>query len=135
VPAHMLRRLKLRLAQRSQSLNGAKVCVLGMGFKAESDDLRQSPALRMIELLKGEGATVIVSDPYYDTPDLEAAVKDVDAVVLATNHAAFHSLSFLEALKKSDPPPILVDCWGEWDEETVRAHDVDIIVFGKGESI
>jgi len=49
IPAHMVRRLKRRLEERSQSLVGAKVAVLGMGFKAEIDDTRQSPAVRLAD--------------------------------------------------------------------------------------
>jgi UDP-N-acetyl-D-mannosaminuronic acid dehydrogenase len=133
VPAYVVRRLKRRLEQRSQSLAAAKVCVLGLGFKAECDDTRQSPAVRMIELLKREGASVVVCDPFHDTPDVDSAVQGVDAVVLATNHAAYRSPSFLNTLRSSHPPPILVDCWGEWDEEEVKKANLDLVVFGKGD--
>ena len=134
IPAHMVRRVKRRLEERSQSLVGAKVAVLGMGFKAEIDDTRQSPAIRMAELLEREGALVTVTDPYHDTPDLASAVRDADVVLLATNHAAFRDLSFLDQLKTSDPPPLLVDCWGMWDEEQVRAANLELMVFGKGDA-
>lgn len=134
VPAHMVRRLKQSMAQDSRTLLGSKVCVLGLGFKAESDDTRMSPAVRMIEILKAEGASVTVCDPYYDSPDLNSAVKDSDVVVLATNHAAFLGLDFLKALGHSQPPPILVDCWGAWDEEQVKAAGVQLITFGRGDN-
>ena len=134
IPAHMVRRLKRRLEERSQSLVGAKVAVLGMGFKAETDDIRQSPAVRLAELLRAEGATVTVTDPFHETPDLTSAVGDADVVVLATNHSAFRDLSFLKQLKGSDPPPLLVDCWGVWDEEKVRAANAELLVFGKGDA-
>ena len=133
IPAHMVRRLKRRLDGRSQTLVGANVAVLGMGFKAEIDDTRQSPAIRLAELLRGEGASVTVTDPFHETPDLTSAVRDADVIVLATNHDAFRELSFLEALKDSDPRPILVDCWGVWNEERVRAANLELLVFGKGD--
>jgi UDP-N-acetyl-D-mannosaminuronate dehydrogenase len=133
VPAHMVRRLKQSLEQRSRSLAGANVCVLGMGFKAESDDLRMSPAVRMIELLKGEGANVTVCDPYFEGPDWRGAVQEADAIVLATNHAAFRTLDFLADLRRTDSLPILVDCWGVWDEGRVRAANIELITFGKGD--
>jgi UDP-N-acetyl-D-mannosaminuronic acid dehydrogenase len=132
VPAHMVRRLKQSLDQRSRTLASANVCVLGLGFKAESDDTRMSPAVRMIELLRGEGATVTVCDPYFESPDVSSAVADADAVVLATNHSAFRELSFLQSLKRSDPPPVLVDCWGAWDENQAAAANIELITFGKG---
>jgi len=133
IPAHMVRRLKRRLEERGQSLVRARVTVLGMGFKADIDDTRHSPAVRLTELLVGEGASVTVCDPFHDTPDLASAVQDADVVVLATNHTVFRELSFLQNLKVSDPPPILVDCWGVWDEEQVRAANLELLVFGKGD--
>lgn len=134
VPAHMVRRLKQSLEHRSRTLAGAKICVLGLGFKAESDDTRMSPAVRLIEILKGEAASVVVCDPYFESPDVRSAVVDADAVVLATNHKAFRELDFLDILKRSDPPPILVDCWGVWDEEQARAANIELITFGKGDN-
>jgi len=133
VPAYMVRRLKHRLEERGQSMDGSKVCVLGLGFKAEIDDTRQSPALRVIEMLRSEGADVRVSDPFHETPDLKTAVHGVSAIVLATNHKAFRDLPFLDYIKGADPPPILVDFWGEWDEEAARRANLDLIVFGKGD--
>jgi len=133
VPAYMVRRLKQRLDERRESLDGAKVCVLGLGFKAEIDDTRQSPALRIIEMLRSEGANVVVCDPFHETADLESAVEGASAIVLATNHKVYRDLPFLKYIEHADPPPILVDCWGEWDREKVRAANLDLLVFGKGD--
>lgn len=135
VPAHMMRRLKRSLAIRSKEMSGAKIVVLGKGFKAESDDLRMSPAVRMIELLNAEGAAVTVCDPFFDTPDLLTAARGADAIVLATNHAEYRKLDFLEDLSSMDPPPILVDCWGVWDEETAEAANMELITFGRGDGL
>ena len=134
VPAHMVRRLKLSLEKRGCVLAQAKVVVLGLGFKAESDDLRMSPAVRTTELLKAEGATVIVCDPYFETPDVKSVLNDADAIILATNHAAYLGLD-LEEIAKLERPPILVDCWGVWDEERARATGVELITFGKGNNV
>jgi UDP-N-acetyl-D-mannosaminuronate dehydrogenase len=82
VPAHMVRRLKQSLEQRGSPLSDATVIVLGMGFKAESDDIRMSPAIRTAELLRAEGAAVTVCDPYFETPDIASVIKEADAVVL-----------------------------------------------------
>jgi len=134
VPAHMVRRLKQSLEQRGIALPEAKVIVLGLGFKAESDDTRMSPAVRTIELLKTEGAAVTVCDPYFETPDITAVIGEADAVVLATNHAAYLGLD-LDAVARLDPPPILVDYWGVWDEERARAAGIPLITFGKGDGV
>jgi UDP-N-acetyl-D-mannosaminuronic acid dehydrogenase len=134
VPAHMVRRLKQSLEKRGGVLSQAKVVVLGLGFKAESDDLRMSPAVRTTELLKAEGATVIVCDPYFETPDLKSVVNDADAIILATNHAAYLGLD-LDEIARLERPPILVDCWGVWDEERANATGLELITFGKGNNV
>jgi len=132
VPAHMVRRLKRSLERRGLPLVDARVIVLGLGFKAESDDTRMSPAVRTAELLKAEGAAVTVCDPYFETPDVASVINEADAIVLATNHAAFLGLD-LEAVGRLHPPPILVDYWGVWDEERARAAGIELITFGKGD--
>lgn len=133
VPAHVVRRLKHRLQERGTPLSGARVCVLGLGFKAESDDTRQSPALRIIDLIRAEGADVVVSDPFHESADVASGVEGASAIVLATNHAAFRGVPLMEQVKNANPRPILVDCWGEWDEEQAQKDGLELIVFGKGE--
>lgn len=134
VPAHMVRRLRQSLDRRGRPLSDATVIVLGMGFKAESDDIRMSPAIRTAELLRAEGAAVTVCDPYFETPEIASVIKEADAVVLATNHAAFLGLD-LEAVARLDPPPVLVDYWGVWDEERAKAAGIELITFGKGDGV
>ncbi len=133
VPAHVVRRLKHRLQQHGQPLVGARVCVLGLGFKAESDDTRQSPAVRIIDLLRAEGADVVVSDPFHESADIATGVEGAAAIVLATNHAAFRDVPAMAQVKNANPRPVLVDCWGDWDTEQTRAAGFELIVFGKGE--
>src|SRR6202011_716878 len=53
------------LNQHKKSVNGARVLVLGVAYKKDIDDLRESPALTIIELLQHEGAQVSYHDPYF----------------------------------------------------------------------
>ena len=53
------------LSDRKQALNGAKVLVLGLAYKKDIDDLRESPSLTIIELLQKAGAEVAYNDPYF----------------------------------------------------------------------
>jgi UDP-N-acetyl-D-glucosamine dehydrogenase len=55
------------LNQRKKALNGSKVLVLGLAYKKDIDDLRESPSLTIIELLQKEGAVVSYNDPYFPT--------------------------------------------------------------------
>jgi hypothetical protein len=84
-------------------------------------------------MLRSEGANVVVCDPFHETADLESGVEGASAIVLATNHKVYRDLPFLKYIEHADPPPILVDCWGEWDGEIARAANLDLLVFGKGD--
>ncbi|MEX2158745.1 MAG: nucleotide sugar dehydrogenase [Dehalococcoidia bacterium] len=129
VPSYMIGRLKDAFAANGKKLEGSKVGVLGMAFKADIDDVRHSPAMRMIEILKREGADVVVHDPYHDTPGLDATVENADAVVLATNHTAFLGLKTAMLREQTKPDCIFVDCWGIWDGADPGAN---VLTFGKG---
>ena len=131
VPAHMVSRLKDELSAAGKKLEGAKVAVLGMAFKADIDDLRQSPAMRFAELLVREGAVVACHDPFHDTPGLDVVLTDADAVVLATNHTAFRQLKVSELRTKTKPDCIFVDCWAQW----IQAEPgEDVVTFGSAKA-
>jgi UDP-N-acetyl-D-glucosamine dehydrogenase len=86
-----------------RSINGAKILLLGMAYKPDVDDLRESPALKVMELLMTEGAEVDYNDPYIPeltpmrkynfatrsvelTPD---SLHSYDAVIVITNHSCY----------------------------------------------
>ncbi len=73
------------------SLSGRKVAVLGLAFKADTDDERDSLAHKLIRLLERELADVVAHDPHVSTPTVsfEEAVQDADVVVVAANHHEF----------------------------------------------
>src|ERR671928_302402 len=87
VPLFVVEGLKRRLG----SLAGRKGAVLGLAFKADTDDERGSLAHKLIRPLGGELAGVAVHDPVVQSPTqpLEDALLDADAVIVATNHSAF----------------------------------------------
>jgi UDPglucose 6-dehydrogenase/GDP-mannose 6-dehydrogenase len=116
-PAEML----LRLRRHFDSLRGARVTVLGLAFKPDTDDMRSSPAIPIVRALIDEGADVGAYDPAIDAAtaarmlgaeiplhaSLAAAVGDVDAIVLVTRWSEFEQLPDL--LADVDPPPLVVD--------------------------
>src|SRR5919206_873105 len=79
------------LRRRLGALAGRKVAVLGLAFKADTDDERDSLSHKLVRLLERELADVAVHDPRVRTPTqaFDDAVRDADAVVVATNHSAF----------------------------------------------
>jgi UDP-N-acetyl-D-glucosamine dehydrogenase len=67
MPEHVVRYVAKALNQHKQSMNGSKILMLGMAYKKDIDDLRESPSLTIIELLRAEGAEVLYNDPYFPT--------------------------------------------------------------------
>ncbi len=65
MPYHVVAAVVSALNQRKKSLNGSKVLVLGVAYKKDIDDLRESPSLTIIELLQKQGAVVSYNDPYF----------------------------------------------------------------------
>jgi UDP-N-acetyl-D-glucosamine dehydrogenase len=110
MPRFVINKIQDALNDHAKALKGSKVLVLGVAYKADIDDLRESPALDVIGLLKAKGADVSYSDPYiphlkHDTwkldsvADLSTAVRDADCVVIITNHKAFDYSSILSEAK------------------------------------
>ena len=101
MPYHVLASVAQALNQQKKALNGARILVLGVAYKKDIDDLRESPSLTIIELLQNEGAQVSYNDPYfasvgkgrrYDlqmkcTP-LENLVQ-YDCVLIVTDHSDY----------------------------------------------
>ena len=110
VPLFLVEGIKRRLG----SLSGRKVAVLGLAFKADTDDERDSLAHKLVRLLERELADVAVHDPRVATPTqpFEEAVGAADAVVVATNHEEFcgpEVLRTVAALAGGDA--LVVDPW------------------------
>jgi UDP-N-acetyl-D-glucosamine dehydrogenase len=101
MPYHVLESVSKALNQHKKALNGAKVLVLGVAYKKDIDDLRESPALTIIELLQKQGAVVSYHDPYFPTVgkgrkyDLQmkcATLENLgqyDCVLIVTDHSDY----------------------------------------------
>ncbi|MFA5134781.1 MAG: nucleotide sugar dehydrogenase [Patescibacteria group bacterium] len=104
MPRYTVDLLARALNEIKLPVRGTKVGLLGLSYKANIDDLRESPALKILELLKEEGAQVEVFDPFFPerstAKDISAILKRVDAVVLATNHRQFIDIP-IQAFKKN----------------------------------
>ena len=101
MPYHVVSQVCRALNQQGKALKGAKVLVLGVAYKKDIDDLRESPALTIIELLQQDGAQVSYNDPYfpfigkgrkYDLQMKCVPVEDVeryDCVLIVTDHSDY----------------------------------------------
>lgn len=112
MPRYVVSRVMEALNERGKALKGSKILVLGAAYKPDIDDVRESPALDVIGLLKKKGALVEYHDPYIQhihhetegwqmdsVKDMMKAVEDADAVVIVTNHKVYDYKSIVECSK------------------------------------
>lgn len=93
MPDYTITRLMDGLNEAGLALKGTKVALLGVSYKSNIADYRESPSFKLIELLKEKGADVTVYDPYVlsksTVKTLKEALTSAEAVLLATNHDEF----------------------------------------------
>ncbi|GMW03965.1 MAG: nucleotide sugar dehydrogenase [Candidatus Hydrogenedentota bacterium] len=104
MPQYVITRLMEALNERGRTVKGARVLVLGMAYKADVDDMRESPSVHLVELLEQYGAEVSYNDPYIPTiPKLRKhdiqmdsveltpeSLASFDCVLVATHHSAYN---------------------------------------------
>jgi UDP-N-acetyl-D-mannosaminuronic acid dehydrogenase len=112
------------LKQRLGSLRGRRVAVLGLAFKSDTDDERDSLSHKLIRLLERELADVAVHDPHVATPtsSLADAVAGADAIVIATNHSDFAQPDARRAIAEgARAEAIIADPWNSFGQGEVFA--------------
>ena len=104
MPYYVINKTLEALAKKGKSLKGSKILVLGIAYKKDIDDQRESPALKIISLLQKKGAKVEYNDPYVpessghreypgmslkSVPLTAKRLRQADAVIIATDHASY----------------------------------------------
>jgi UDP-N-acetyl-D-glucosamine dehydrogenase len=103
MPYYVIEKVIHALNQKGKSIKASKVLVLGLAYKKDIDDVRESPSLRLIELLMHHGAEVDYNDPYvpqmkkmrkYDfkkssVPLTKETLKQYDCVLISTDHSSY----------------------------------------------
>jgi UDP-N-acetyl-D-glucosamine dehydrogenase len=114
MPRYALTKIQDALNLHKKPVNGSRILVLGIAYKPDIDDLRESPALDVIHLLKEKGADIRYHDPYiphldHDNLKMDSVthlleeVKMSDCVAIITNHSDYDYPAILEAA------PLIVD--------------------------
>lgn len=110
MPRYVVNKVQDALNDQSKPIKGSQVLVLGAAYKPDVDDLRESPALDVIGLLRQKGAEVTYHDPYIpriqhddwdlpSVPDAIQAARQADCVVIITNHSEYDYIQLLENAK------------------------------------
>jgi len=114
MPYHVVSSVADALNERQKSLKGSKILLLGVAYKKDVDDLRESPSLKLLELLTARGAKLDYNDPYfpalhkmrhYDFSQMRsveltpAALASYDCVLIATDHTSYDYNAIVESAK------------------------------------
>jgi UDP-N-acetyl-D-glucosamine dehydrogenase len=114
MPYHVVDAIAEALNQHKKSLNGSKLLVLGVAYKKDVDDLRESPTLKIMEILQKRGASFDYNDPYFpqlhkmrhydyshmkSVPLSPATLATYDAVIIATDHSSYDYAQIVDSSK------------------------------------
>ncbi|MCE9554100.1 MAG: nucleotide sugar dehydrogenase [Planctomycetes bacterium] len=114
MPRYVIHRLVEALNDQGKPLRGSKICVLGVAYKRDVDDPRESPSFELMELLLAGGAAVSYSDPHvpvlprmrhHDVPDMASQdltpefLAGQDCLLIATDHSAFDYVQIVRHAK------------------------------------
>jgi len=128
LPNYIVDRLKATVQDRGLKFYEMTIGVLGITFKAGSDDVRLSPSKKLANLLIDLGIEVLIHDPHLpDTESLETVLENCSIVILAMNHPQFHGIAL--KIDRSPKIKIFFDCWGMFDPNEFK--NVQYIGFGR----
>jgi UDP-N-acetyl-D-glucosamine dehydrogenase len=109
MPEYVCSRVADALNEREKSVKGSRVLVLGVAYKRDVDDVRESPALDVLNMLERRGARVSYNDPRVPhvqlnnlslrSVDLMSSVRDADVVVIVTDHSGYRYPEIVQAAR------------------------------------
>src|SRR5579871_4145822 len=112
MPYHVVESTAAALNERQKSIKGSKILLLGVAYKKDVDDLRESPSLKLLELLTGRGAMMDYNDPYFpalhkmrhydfshmrSVPLTAEKLGSYDCVLIATDHSSYDYAAIVSA--------------------------------------
>ena len=127
-----------KVKQTLGSLKGKKIAALGLAYKPDVDDLRESPAAEVVHLLQKEGAQVKAWEPFkpdanlngiHMATSLESAIEDADAVILLVKHTEFTKFDPATFASQTNAR-ILIDCVNGWNSEVWQNAGFRVIRLG-----
>ena len=131
-----------KVKQALGDLKHKKIAALGLAYKPDVDDLRESPASEVIHLLQQAGAQVKAWEPFKPdatmnqiemAADFDAAVHDADAMVLLVKHTEFKNFNPQEVAMQTKAR-IIIDCVNAWDTAAWQAAGFKLYLLGDNKS-
>lgn len=126
MPEYTVSRLEEALDERKESIKDIKVGLLGLSYKSNVADLRESPSLKILDILKHMGAIIISYDPHIpemsDVDTLDEVLDSVDAIILGTYHDMFGNLT--KEILKRENIKVVVDGVNRLDKEKMEGKEV-----------
>ncbi len=128
-----------KVKQALGSLQGRNIAALGLAYKPDVDDLRESPAVEVVHLLQQAGAQVKAWEPFKPeahlpgitmASNLQDALQSADAILLLVNHTQFRQLD-PAGIATQTPARVVVDCVHAWDESTWQQAGFRFYLLGK----
>ena len=142
MPHFTLNLLRDALDEEGIPLKSAKIIILGISYKRDTADPRESPSLKFFELLKGKQAKVSYYDPYIPSisfkgriitseNNLDEAIEGANALVLGTDHSYFRELDF-ETIGKKMATRIFLDGKNMFERDDLEKHGFKYVGVGRG---
>jgi UDP-N-acetyl-D-glucosamine dehydrogenase len=139
MPAYVVKLVATDLNDAKKAVNGSKILILGVAYKKDIDDMRESPALAIIDLLRSRGAEIVYHDPFvpevtfdhaYTIGDGESLtnteltddlIRDSDCIVICTDHSG------IDYTKVCDLASLIVDTRNALNEDTRNGSAARIV--------
>jgi UDP-N-acetyl-D-mannosaminuronic acid dehydrogenase len=144
MPEHMVELLEEAL-KAADKYDNLKIALMGVAYKADCDDTRNTPTEKIILFLKNRyhshNFEYIAHDPWVRerdyketelTSDINKAIKDADVLIFATNHKLYYSINLDELKEKMKNKPIIIDGRNIFDKEIVESKGFIYKKIGEG---
>ena len=128
------------ITRKTGELTGKKIAALGLAYKADVDDLRESPAISAVEILHAEGAQVSVYEPFkvdfelegiHSASTLEEALKDAEMIILLVGHTQFKELD-PQDVRKMTKAHTVIDAVNGWNRQVCQSAGFKYFHIGDG---
>jgi nucleotide sugar dehydrogenase len=126
MPGYTVDLLQAKMNEIKKALKGSNIGIMGLSYKADVGDLRESPAVKIVKILKERGAFLHIFDPYIpemsNARNIRELLKKSEAIILITNHKEFEQIHPEEY--KRNGIKIIIDGINALDKEAIKKYGI-----------